>query len=296
MFLKTLNKFIFCDEMFDKKVILISCLFLLFLGISCVSATDNNNLTIENNLDYEIANSQDSLNLTKDYVEKEITIEKSIEIDGKGHKITGDKSPVNIKVKNESGIKLVLKNITFDDLKFESSEENNISLIDCNFIKTENNTFNLVAVESYNPHVSISYGRAISKTVSDLAKSIVGKSTDLEAAKKLALWVDKNIKHETAAGFYQSPDVTLERRLGNCCCHSELFLQMCYAIGLYKTHKLSFVHVGTMIFGHRHFFTLIDNLVVDTDWSGSAWGHASFGNRPVYSIVEYPNLPLQRAY
>ncbi|MBO6123686.1 MAG: hypothetical protein J6P09_07585 [Methanobrevibacter sp.] len=51
-----------------------------------------------------------------------------------------------------------------------------------------------------------------------------------------------------------------------------------------------------MAFGHRHFFALIDNLVVDPgDHSNSPWGHATISSS-VFAVTEYPMIPLEREY
>ena len=135
----------------------------------------------------------------------------------------------------------------------------------------------------------------ISKKIKLLAKQIVGKTKGIEAVKKLAIWVSKNIVHETAEGFYQSPLTTLQRKLGNCCCHSELFLQLCASLGYTNQFDMYIVHVGTMEFGKRHFFTVVGNLCVDTD-RRNPWGRGGGVNKQVYSITKYPYLPLIRKY
>ncbi len=137
----------------------------------------------------------------------------------------------------------------------------------------------------------------VSEKVKRVALRIVGNSTDVEAAKKLAEWVGKYIEHEKGVGFYQTPDETLTRKIGNCCCHADLFLQMCVAVGLNETHKLYYVHVGTMEFGKRHFFAMFDDVFVDADsYRYNPWGHGSFRNRYLNTITEYPFLPLIRTY
>lgn len=145
--------------------------------------------------------------------------------------------------------------------------------------------------------MTLSYSSKISSKVKNLAKKIVGSSSGWEAARKLAKWVCKNIKHETAPGFYQTPYKTLTRKRGNCCSRTDLFLQMCVAVGLNKNHKLYYVHVGTMEFHHRHFFAMFDNYLVDVDsCRKSPWGHASIGSRDIYRVTPYPLLPLTRQY
>lgn len=135
----------------------------------------------------------------------------------------------------------------------------------------------------------------ISNEVRQLAKKIVGKTKGIEAVKKIANWVSKNIAHEKAPGFYQSPLTTLQRKKGNCCCHSELFLQMCDCLGYTKQFDMYIVHVGNMKFGQRHFFTIIGEFCVDTT-KKNPWGKGGFGKRHVYSITKYPYLPLIREY
>ena len=137
----------------------------------------------------------------------------------------------------------------------------------------------------------------ISEDIAKLAKKIVGKSKDLEAAKKLAKWVGTNIVHESHEGFYQNASQTLKRRCGNCCSQTELFLQMCEAIGITKNHKAYFVHVGKIQYGSRHFFAVIDNICIDVDARPKhPWGHASIYNRPIYLLTPYPILPLPAKY
>lgn len=245
-------------------------------------------------LNHEIENSRDYLNLTKDYTyvegEEEITINKSMTIDGNSHFITVNTTIFEI----EDNTTLFFKNINFIILdEFNITTHSNITLFDCRF--DLNNTFDCVCPLNYDN--SYSPTGNISSDIVILAYSIVGDSKDIAAAKKLAKWVGQNILHETREGFYQTPSETVLRKLGNCCSQTDLFLQMCDAIGLTKTHKLSYVHVGYINFGDRHFFAMIDNVIVDVDAKpNSPWGRASFSSGDVFSIIPYPMLPLQRSY
>ena len=56
-----------------------------------------------------------------------------------------------------------------------------------------------------------------------------------------------------------------------------------------------YIHVGTMKFGKRHFFTMVGDLCVDAD-KKNPWGRGGFNSRLVYSITKYPYLPLLRHY
>ena len=216
-------------------------------------------------------------------------------INGNGHSISSTSQTLKLNVKND--IILIFKNITFKNDKIELNCENSnmkLTFADCKF--KENNVKNEITIVE---DISSEYYKAgnISETVEKLAKEIVGNSTDLEAAKKLAIWVGQNIMHETAPGFYQSPDVTLNRTLGNCCSQTLLFLQMCEAVGLNNSHKLYFIHVGTSIFHQRHFFAMIDDIFVDVDARPkNPWGNAKTYNDTFFKITEYPYLPLVRNY
>lgn len=141
------------------------------------------------------------------------------------------------------------------------------------------------------------YSGIISKKVKDKAKSIVKNSTGIPAAKKLAKWVGKHIQHESRAGLYQSPSTTLNRERGNCICQTDLFFQMCDAVGVTKKYKLYYIWVGQEQFGKRHFFGKINGKYVDVDARPkNPWGHASFGKRSIRKTSQYPKLPLNRKY
>lgn len=195
---------------------------------------------------------------------------------------------------NNSNLNITIKDLTFKNFNSTVFEYNctNLSmlLVDCKF---ENDPENMTI-----EHVlEQSLGGKIDKRIVSLAKSIAGKSKDIKAAEKLAKWVNKNINHETREGFYQTPLETLARCYGNCCCHCELFLQMCIALGLDKNHRLSIVHIGYIAFKYRHFFVLFDNVCVDADAIfTNPWGHCSMKHEIVYQVTEYPVLPLIREY
>lgn len=141
------------------------------------------------------------------------------------------------------------------------------------------------------------YSGLVSETVKKKAKSIAGNSTGIAAAKKIAKWVGKHIKHEKREGFYQSPATTLKRKKGNCCCQTDLFLQMLDATGVCKKYTCQYIHVGTMKYGKRHFFARVNGIDVDCDAKkANCWGHASYKGRTIYSRNTYPKLPINRKY
>lgn len=146
-------------------------------------------------------------------------------------------------------------------------------------------------------NTGVEYSGLVSKAVKDKAKNIVGNSTGIAAAKKLAKWCGKRIKHEKREGLYQSPKTTLNRKRGNCLCQTDLFLQMCDAVGVTEKYELRYIHVGTMKYGKRHFFARINGVDIDVDAKPkNPWGHASYKGRTIYSRKVYPELPIKRKY
>ena len=265
--------------------------------MSSVMAADLNETGNFTELGALISDTDDNVNLTSDYGyvdgDEDVVISKSVKISGNDHIINNSDSPIIIDANDSS--------VYFEDVNFLSSEFEisnntnlNVTFFNCSFKSSCNDSCVDIYLDRY---YGLNTTGEISSNITALAKSIVGDSKGYDAAYKLAMWVWSNIKHETRAGFYQSPDTTVERKLGNCCCHSDLFLQMCIAVGVNEDHKLYLVHVGNMAFGYRHFFVMIDNLLIDTDIkSRNPWGYAYFGNRDIFRITEYPYLPIMKDY
>ena len=279
-------------EIIIKKLFILICL--IFISIGCVSANDNNteigNFT---ELTTQLNDSNESLTLDKDYSDYNNTfnISKSFTIDGNNHSISLNNNS-SFKI-NENNISITFKNIIFKDNFFITcdNESNitsfNLTLINC-YLQSE--CTNAIEVHSYGHDWGYGYSCHVTGKIKKLAFKIIGKSKGLAAAKKLTLWVRKNIKKERNAGFYQKPSVTLKRKAGNCCCKAELLLQMMDAIGLRKNHKLYFIHVGNKMYRHRHFFAKIDNICVDPNLK-RPWGHGHFYSAHA-DIIPYPILPL----
>lgn len=267
---------------------------LFVFSISCVSASDN--ITDEGNfteLTNKIDMSKDSLVLDKNYSDynNTINISKSVTVDGNNHSISLNENS-SFKI-TENNLSVIFKNLTFKN-NFSITFDNetniisfNLTLIDCCF---QPDYIDEIEVNNYGYDWGYGYSCHVTEEIRMLAFEIIGKSEGLAAAKKLTLWVGKNISYERKAGFYQTPSDTLERKLGNCCCQAELLLQMMDAVGLSENHELYFIHVGSNVYRDRHFFAMIDNLCVDPTLK-SPWGHGGFANRPAV-ITPYPILPL----
>ena len=226
--------------------------------------------------------------------------EKVVTLDNEERLLTSDDNNHSISLNNNSSFKinennlsLTFKNIIFKNNFFASYDnESNITsfnstLIDCHL---QTDYANAIEVHNYGDDWGYGHSCKVSRKIKNLAFKIIGKSEGLIAAKKLTLWVRKNIKKEINAGFYQKPSKTLKRKLGNCCCKVELLLQMMDAVGLRKNHKLYFVHVGNKMYHHRHFFAMIDHICVDPTLK-RPWGRGGFYSRQVV-IIPYPILPL----
>ena len=257
-------------------------------------ADDAGNFTELNAL---INDTDDSIDLANDYVhvdgDEDVVISKSVQVNGNNHTINSEESSIVIDANDSS---VVFDKVNFLNPHFEISNSTtlNVTFINCNFNSTNCSSYPPVNITQFD---ELNTTGEISPMVRQLAKSIVGDLKGYEAAYQLAKWVGTNIEHETASGFYQTPDTTLARRLGNCCSQTDLFLQMCVAVGVNEEHKLYYVHVGAYNLGQRHFFAIIDNILIDVDARPThPWGRASIGDRSLYRVTEYPYLPLPRMY
>jgi len=286
----------------SKKYITILLLIFATISLSCVYADNSTNL-IENESAGTFSQLTEKINAAEDveldenyFLENNLTIIKSINIDGNGHKIKFNDSD-GLKINSSKEISITIKNTTFENLKIksESNFTPNITFIDCK-IDNFNNKLSCDATLKIDVANKNTTGN-VTNVIKQLAMEIIGNSTDIEAAQKLASWVGINIKYERKAGFYQSPEETLIRGVGNCCSQTDLFLQMCEAAEINKNHTLYYVHTGSMQFGNRHFFAMIDDLCIDvTNYPNDPWGHCSVKNNKILCITQYPYLPILREY
>lgn len=153
------------------------------------------------------------------------------------------------------------------------------------------------------PSGSKSYSGVVSNSVWKKANQIVGNSTGLTAMKKLANWISnrKNIPYIKKDDFYHSPYTTLKKG-GNCCCKTDLFLQMCEAVGIFQCDGISAYYVN----GPKHVYAQVayknsagvKKLVyVDVTRTSKPWGHIlkGYGGSPKHKS-KYPKLPFSRGY
>lgn len=99
----------------------------------------------------------------------------------------------------------------------------------------------------------------IPSAVKKQALSIVGDSTGLDAAKKIAKWCGskKNLKYVDYANFHRKPTTALKKHCANCCDSTRLMLAMMDAAGCTEKLKLEYVHVHNSARNVGHVFAKI---------------------------------------
>ena len=92
----------------------------------------------------------------------------------------------------------------------------------------------------------------INKNLKQLALSIVGNSTGLAAAKKIAAWCGKrsNLDYHNYKNFRRSPKRVLNKKGANCCDSTRFMFTLMSAAGCEDTLKLEYVHTKNGKYGH----------------------------------------------
>lgn len=140
----------------------------------------------------------------------------------------------------------------------------------------------------------------VSKTVINKAKEIVGTKKGTSAVKALANYVAKNIKYEYKNNFYQSPSKTLSRKKGNCCCKTDLFLQMMEACNLLHAQGgdfyVKYVHPSGHVLALVRHKDSSSGVYVDCT-QNNPWGNYARSYNPHGAkTTSYPCLPFERGY
>lgn len=146
-------------------------------------------------------------------------------------------------------------------------------------------------VDSKNRYIRASN---ISSKMKKLAKSIVGNSTGLTAAKKIASWVDRNISYAGYANFIRSPDTVYNKRSGNCCDGTRFLFTLLDAAGCCEYFDLYYVHVPGHVYGQIVTKKSGKKRYVDTasDYAG-CWGYICRNYRGrSQTKSKYPNRPF----
>lgn len=133
--------------------------------------------------------------------------------------------------------------------------------------------------------------KGISQSVTKQAEKSAKGVTGANAVKPLWRWIVNNIKHNSkTSGFYQTPAKTLSTKKGNCCCKSELLLDMCNYKGV---TDLQYVHVKPKGGGTGHVFCKINGKIVDPSTS-NGWGsyYKKQGTLANAKYTTYPTKPF----
>ena len=137
---------------------------------------------------------------------------------------------------------------------------------------------------------------------SDLKKkalSIVGDSTGLDAAKKIAKWcgTKKNFKYSNYANFQRKAAKAYKMKSANCCDSTRLMLSMMDAVGCNEKLKLQYVHCHNSSAHKGHVFAKITTRstgkyrYVDPccklENGRNPWGNHLKGYGPIVGVSDY---------
>ena len=167
---------------------------------------------------------------------------------------------------------------------------------------------NTIELNKY-PHLYLHYGLGVEKweekveessTVTVLGSTkanetwikranAITKATGNDAIKPIWKWVATNVKQVYKKNFYQSSSKTYSSKRGNCCCKTELMLDLLNAKGI---TNLQYVHTHT---GSRgHVFAKVNGYYVDpsTQNESRGWHNYIKGYGGIVKVTDYPNKPF----
>ena len=131
------------------------------------------------------------------------------------------------------------------------------------------------------------------------ALSIVGNSTGLDAAKKIAAWCgNKNhLRYDNYANFRRKPTGVLNKHKANCCDSTRFMLTLMAAAGCDEKLKLEYVHCHNSAANKGHVFAKITTKssgkwryvdpVLKTQNGRNPWGNHLKGYGPVVGTSDY---------
>lgn len=88
------------------------------------------------------------------------------------------------------------------------------------------------------------HSNGLPKMFINIAKSIVGDKTGLDAAELIARWCNNKIYYQNYAGFKHKPDWVYKHKKANCCDATRLMLALWDASGVMDTCKLKWVRLN----------------------------------------------------
>lgn len=167
---------------------------------------------------------------------------------------------------------------------------------------------NTIELNKY-PHLYLHYGLGVEKweekveessTVTVLGSTkanetwikranAITKATGNDAIKPIWKWVSTNVKQVHKRNFYQSSSKTYSSKRGNCCCKTELMLDL---LNAKEITNLQYVHTHT---GSRgHVFAKVNGYYVDpsTQNESKGWHNYIKGYGGIVKVTDYPNKPF----
>ncbi|MBP5422366.1 MAG: hypothetical protein J6Y78_08005, partial [Paludibacteraceae bacterium] len=134
----------------------------------------------------------------------------------------------------------------------------------------------------------------IPSNLKKLASTIVGNSTGLTAAKKIATWVDRHIVYAGYNDFIRSPSTVYKKGSANCCDGTRFLFTLLDAAGCCQYFNLYYVHVPGHVYGQIVTKKSGKKRYVDTasDYNG-CWGYICRNYRGrSQTFSKYPKLPF----
>lgn len=133
----------------------------------------------------------------------------------------------------------------------------------------------------------------LSKTIINLAESIVGGSWGHSAMLKVCTWMDNNIKYTHYFNFCRSPETVLSKKHGNCCDQTRLLLQLLDAAGLTEWYDLCYVKVDGHVYAQVKNRSNGNKVYLDpASDSHGCYGYVCQGYAHGSASSTYPNQPF----
>lgn len=118
----------------------------------------------------------------------------------------------------------------------------------------------------------------------------ITSATGNDSIKAIWKWVATNVTQVSKSNFYQSSSKTWSSKKGNCCCKTELMLDLLNAKGV---SNLQYVHCRRAD-GGGHIFAKVNGYYVDpsTSIESRGWHNYIKGYGSIIKVTDYPNKPF----
>ena len=145
--------------------------------------------------------------------------------------------------------------------------------------------------EEYEVVTTVTSEASLTKTQQkwlDRANDIT-KATGNSCIQPIWQWVATNIQRTYTPHFYQSAETTWKKKKGNCCCKTEVMLNLLNAKGI---TDLKYVHTHGGKGGHV--FAKVNGYYVDPSSSSKSrgWHNYIHGYGPIVKVTDYPTKPF----